>query len=193
VASETFQAVENHQIFKWQLPVFGYPTMRDSPETLARKVSLIMNSNEEIFSKEGTVDKYLGDSVMAVFGAPNSIDNHQEAAVEWAKKTLEKFVEFEKKWSVILNTDLLDIGMAMASGEVITGPIGTKNKFDFTVIGSTVNLASRLEDLNKRYQTRLCICDQTHDVVRVKEGFLDLEEIRVRGFNEDKQVYFFDQ
>ena len=146
--------------------------------------------NEEIFKNEGTVDKYLGDSVMAVFGAPNDMDNYHEVAVRSSLSIIESFSDFKKRWKNKIKAEFLDIGISIASGEVITGPIGSTDKYDYTVIGSAVNLASRLEGLNKRYQTNLCICDQTWEHLRKKDDFNQQNGMEIRGFDEKKTVYF---
>ena len=146
--------------------------------------------NKEIFDSEGTVDKYLGDSVMAVFGAPNDMDNFHEIAVECSKQIIHRFETFKEKWEKEISTEELGIGISIASGEVITGPIGSADKFDYTVIGSPVNLAARLEGLNKRFKTKLCICDNTWDHLRNRQDFSEPENIELRGFENKKTVYF---
>lgn len=151
--------------------------------------------NIPIFSHQGTVDKYLGDSVMAFFGAPIDQKNHEDIAINATLQIIKDFDNLFKSpthpLASILSETKIDIGIALSTGPVISGPIGTDQKLDYTVIGTTVNLASRLEGLNKRFHSRLITCDQTIKKSSKKNLFNLHQKVDVRGIKENKDLYTF--
>lgn len=146
--------------------------------------------SEEIFIHEGIVDKYLGDSVMAIFGAPLDLRDHANAAVNCSQSLLEKFKSFKKNWEAELEGAKVEVGIAIASGEVMTGPIGSKDKFDYTAIGNVVNLASRIEGLNKRYNTQMAISKETFKRINSSKHFKSYGQQKIRGVQDNKEIYF---
>ena len=133
-----------------------------------------------VLEHRGVVDKYIGDAVMAFWGAPVPEKNHAKQAVATAlvmAAELKKLNEENKQkgWPEI------KIGIGINSGEVVVGNMGSEKRFDYTVIGDNVNLASRLEGLNKTYQTSILISESTADEVKNLFTLRELGVTPVKG------------
>jgi adenylate cyclase len=145
-----------------------------------------------VFRHGGTVDKFVGDMVMALFGAPLHDADHAEHAVAAAVEMVRELGELNRTWAAE-GRPQLDIGVGVNSGEMIAGNIGSSSIMSYTVIGDNVNLGSRLESLNKNYGTRIIISDATRArltgaydlralgavVVKGKTRPVDIFEVRV--------------
>ncbi len=141
-----------------------------------------------VFIHEGTLDKLMGDAVMAFFGAPIFFADHPIKACRCALRmvsTLERL----KKENMIKGIEEINIGVGLNTGEVIVGNLGSSQYIDYTVIGDTVNLGARLEKLNKEYQTNIIISEFTYQ--RVKEEFKcrELDLVTVRGKSKPIKIY----
>jgi len=141
-----------------------------------------------IFHFGGTLDKYLGDGLMAVFGAPLTLEQHAACALEMQQeidKLNEKWAEKEEQ--------LFRIGVRINTGEVLVGNVGGHERMDYTVTGKNVNLASKLEGLTKEYGTDIIISGQTWE--KLKESKFndvestDLGEVQVRGLARPVRIY----
>jgi len=113
-----------------------------------------------IIRNEGTVDKYIGDAVMAYWNAPRDCDDYAFKACKAAIQGLQKLSFLQQKWSR-LNKPIFNARVGINTGNVVLGNIGTQEHLNYTVIGDNVNLASRLEGLNKVYNTTIMISDVT--------------------------------
>lgn len=141
-----------------------------------------------ITEHRGTIDKYIGDAIMAMFGAPINYANHAEQACRAALKCVNALdsinAEFEKKqWPKI------DIGIGINSGAMNAGNIGSETIQNYTVIGDSVNLASRLEGLNKQYKTRIIISEFTYAQVKDLFNCRLLDTVQVKGKKEPVKIY----
>ena len=166
------------------------------PESLVALLNEYFEAMTGIILQEGgTLDKYEGDAIMAFFGAPMALQDHAIKACEAALKMRTILQELKQKWK---NAPLLpggepkpeiDFRCGINSGDVIVGNLGSKERFNYTVIGDSVNLASRLEGANKKYGTRIMISEFTHE--QVKDRFItrELDLLRVVGKNEPVKVY----
>ena len=140
---------------------FTTVTERGDPEALVGQLNDYFSRMVEIvFRHQGTVDKFVGDMVMALFGAPLDDPDHAEHAMRAAIDMVRELGELNRGW-VAAGSPQLDIGIGINSGEMIAGNIGSSSIMSYTVIGDNVNLASRLESLNKDYKTRIIISDAT--------------------------------
>jgi adenylate cyclase len=135
---------------------------------------------EVVFHHQGTVDKFVGDMVMALFGAPLEDPRHAEHAVEAALDMIEELQKLNVKWTAE-GRPSLDIGIGINSGPMIAGNIGSDQIMSYTVIGDAVNLGSRLESLNKQYGTRIIISDATRGHVSESYNFRPLGDVVVKG------------
>ena len=133
-----------------------------------------------VFRHQGTVDKFVGDMVMALFGAPLDDPAHAEHAAAAAVEMVRELGELNRKW-VDEGRARLDIGVGINSGEMIAGNIGSSTIMSYTVIGDNVNLGSRLESLNKDYRTRIIISEATRARLSGSYEIRPLGEVLVKG------------
>jgi adenylate cyclase len=133
-----------------------------------------------VFRHHGTVDKFVGDMVMALFGAPLDDDEHAEHAVAAAVDMVTELTELNRKWATEGRAQL-DIGVGVNSGGMIAGNIGSSSIMSYTVIGDNVNLGSRLESLNKEYRTRIIISDATRSLLKSSYEIRPLGDVVVKG------------
>lgn len=143
---------------------------------------------EIVHKNEGVVDKFIGDAIMAIWGAPVTKPNDAENAVFAAlemRAALHKFNHGRGTRS----KPIVRIGMGLNTGEVLAGQIGSNNRLEYTVIGDTVNLASRMEGLNKTFGTDILITQNTYNLVKKKFICHELQKIKVKGKAEAQRVY----
>ena len=141
-----------------------------------------------IFKFGGTVDKYIGDSVMAFFGAPDALENHASQSVKCAQAILGKIAKGMEKWNF---DEPVSCGISIATGTSMVGPIGVKSKTDYTVIGPIVNLASRMEGLNNRYSSKLIISDVTRLELDADAPFEHVGPIAIRGIRDPQIIHIY--
>ena len=113
-----------------------------------------------VFENKGSIDKFVGDAIVAVFGSLVEVENHARNAVQAALGMQQRLVDLNKKWQQEYGIDL-GIGVGINSGEVFLGNIGSPDRMEFTVIGDAVNLAARLEGLTKYYGVGLVVSEFT--------------------------------
>jgi len=141
-----------------------------------------------IFTYEGTLDKYIGDAIMAVFGAPFSTGEDADRSVRTAidmLNALKKFNQQRKKVSL----ETINIGIGINSNEILSGNIGSIKRMDYTVIGDGVNLAARLESVNKIYGTNIIISESTRKGLNGNYTLREIDLIRVKGKTEPVAIY----
>jgi len=137
----------------------------------------------------GTVNKFIGDAIMAVFGAPKSLKNHAESAVQaaiemQARLTAHNFLQAAKE------KPQFDIGIGLHSGTVIIGNIGSETRKEYTVIGDTVNTASRVESLTKEYGATLIVTQNVVDRLESRDFELkNLASVIVKGRSQETHIY----
>lgn len=169
----------------------GFTTLSEDmePEKLVEFLNEYLSEMSDIiFAHDGTVDKYEGDAIMAVFGSPVYMEDHARKCCIAALECQSRLVKLREKW-ISEGKKPLYVRIGINTGEMVAGNMGSNKKFDFTVIGDEVNLASRLEGANKEYGTFIMISQNTYDAVSdiVEARFLDV--IRVKGKNKPVAVY----
>lgn len=135
---------------------------------------------EIVFRHKGTVDKFVGDMVMALYGAPVADPDHAEHAVATAIDMVRELGELNRTWGE-RGMPQLDIGIGINSGDMIAGNIGSSTIMSYTVIGDNVNLGSRLESLNKQYHSRIIISDASRAQLRGAYDLRPLGDVVVKG------------
>ena len=146
--------------------------------------------SDVIIDQHGTIDKYEGDAIMAFFGAPIESDNHAVDACHAAIQM--KRVEVALNERLVRDqrtTRALKTRIGINTGEVIVGNLGTSRRLNYTVMGRAVNLASRLEGINKLYGTHVCISEATYR--RISEEFLvrRMDRVRVQGIDTPVRIF----
>lgn len=135
---------------------------------------------EIVFHHRGTVDKFVGDMVMALFGAPLDDPDHAEHAVEAALDMMQELHKLNVKWNAE-GRPSLDIGVGVNTGPMIAGNIGSDQIMSYTVIGDAVNLGSRLESLNKQYSAHIIISEATRSHLKGTYTLKPLGDVVVKG------------
>ena len=133
-----------------------------------------------IMSKDGTIDKYMGDCIMAFWNAPVNVKGHETKAVESALGMVHRLKE--------LNDELeseglmpIKIGIGINTGEVVVGNMGSDNRFDYSILGDAANLASRLEGQSKGYGVTIILGEETAHAVDKELYCIELDKIAVKG------------
>jgi adenylate cyclase len=139
-----------------------------------------------IFEYNGTLDKFIGDAVMAVWGAPVMLEGHAELAIKAAWAMKKKIEQLQKKWEEE-GKRKIGVGMGINTGDVVVGNMGSNQFADYTVIGDNVNLAARLEENAKAGQ--LIISESTYEEVKDIVEVEKLEPLKVKGKEKHVQVY----
>jgi adenylate cyclase len=142
-----------------------------------------------VFRQGGTLDKYIGDAIMAIYGAPMDLPDHADRACRTALAMMDALARLkDEKWIARGWADI-QIRIGLSSGPMAVGNMGSAVRFDYTAVGDGVNLASRLEGLNKNYGTRILLSDFTRE--RLKSPFVlrEIDLVRVRGRQKPSRVY----
>jgi adenylate cyclase len=170
---------------------------REPEEVVSLLNEYFKEMTDIIFRWDGTLDKFVGDEIMALWGAPLEQPNHAELAMRCALNMSEKLNELQEMWKQ-RGGDTFDVGIGLNSGEVIIGNIGaTGKKMDYTAIGDHVNLAARVEQLTRQYGTRILITENTYAQVEplIKKGSLghfelnELAKVKVKGKEIEVKIF----
>lgn len=164
-----------------------------SEKMTAEEVSMILNEYfaemEPIITKyNGVINKFIGDAVMAIFGEPIQDINHPQNAVKCAYEMLKKVEYLRDKW-LYEGKPKIEIGVGINTGEVFIGNIGTETRMEYTVIGDTVNLASRIESYNKVYKTNLLVSSSTYEYITDIADVIKINEVQIRGKAKKMNIY----
>ena len=160
---------------------FTSVTEKGDPEALVAQLNEYFSRMVTVvFRHAGTVDKFVGDMVMALFGAPLEDEQHAEHAVAAAVDMVRELGDLNARWAAE-GRPQLDIGIGVNSGEMIAGNIGSSSIMSYTVIGDNVNLGARLESLNKDYRTRIIISAATRSLLRGRYDMRPLGDVVVKG------------
>jgi adenylate cyclase len=166
--------------------------MPDTLVTILNRYFSLMS--EAVHENEGVVDKFIGDAIMAYWGMPFNSENKQaQLAAQAALEMFEKLKNFREEMPELLgirrNIPEISIRIGIATGEVVVGNIGSEKTKNFTVIGDTVNLASRLEGANKFYGTQTLITAETVALLHQNIVTREIDTIQVPGKQEAKKVF----
>jgi adenylate cyclase len=141
-----------------------------------------------VFRHRGTVDKFVGDMVMALFGAPLDDRDHAGHALDAALDMIAALESLNARWQA-QGRPLLEIGIGINTGPMIAGNIGSEAIMSYTVIGDAVNLGSRLESLNKEYGTRIIISDAVRQNLTRPYALRPLGEVLVKGKTQPVAIF----
>ena len=171
--------------------VRGFTTISEKlpPEELSRVLNLYLTPMTElVFKNNGTLDKYIGDAIMAFFGAPIKGANHAKDACRCALQNLEKLKELQKQFEE-QGLPHIDIGIGINTGAMSVGNMGSNIVQNYTVMGDSVNLAARLEGINKEYGTRIIISQFTYEEVKDTFTAREVDRVRVKGKLEPVRIF----
>lgn len=159
------------------------------PEEVVEFLNEYMTIMVRIISEhQGIVDKFIGDAIMAVWGVPESKGNDALNAVNATIEMRKALLEFNKGRGSA-KKPIIKIGCGLNTGPVLAGQIGSEDRLDYTVIGDAVNLASRIEALNKPFGTDILISQDTYNVVKEYFDCEPMQKIKVKGKSQPQQIY----
>jgi len=170
----------------------GFTTISEklkSPARIMEFLNFYMDAMVKVIEKNhGTIDKFIGDAVMAYWNAPLKINNHADKAVLTALKQIQMRDTLNKTINKKYGFDI-DYGIGINTGDVLTGEMGSSGRSDYTIIGDAVNLASRLEGLCKPYKVRLIISEFTKNQLNKNYTIQLLDIVQVKGKDEPIKIY----
>jgi len=144
--------------------------------------------HDVVWKFDGTLDKYMGDAIMAVWNAPTDQPNHVEMAA-MAALEMQRQVEANRAEWAFLGMPELRVGMGLHTGVAVAGNVGSRQRIQYTVIGDDVNLASRLQDLTREYDVPILVSAAVYEAIRhLVEGEL-VDTVRVRGRSGEVPIY----
>ncbi len=149
---------------------------------------------DAILKTSGTIDKYIGDSIMAFWGAPTVVPKPATLACEAALAIREETIRINKKWEAEGAEVRFETRLGLNIGDIIVGNVGSDERFNYTVIGDPVNLASRLESSNKLYGTDIMVSHAIVDAMTAEGSqglyaFRLVDRIKVKGKQEVSEIY----
>lgn len=171
--------------------VRGFTTISEKlpPVELAQLLNDYLSPMTDlVFKNKGTLDKYMGDAIMSFFGAPIFYKDHAAHACRCALQSLDKLKELQKEFAA-RNLPMIDIGIGINTGEMSVGNMGSTTVQSYTVMGDSVNLASRLEGINKEYGTRIIISEFTYADIKEQFCCREVDRVRVKGKLEPVKIY----
>jgi adenylate cyclase len=170
-------------------------TFKKDPQGLTALINRFLTPlTNEIINHNGTIDKYMGDCIMAFWNAPLDVEGHElmacDATLEMHKALLE-LNSLRKKEAEELKQPFLElkIGIGVNTGNCVVGNMGSDQRFDYSVLGDAVNLASRLEGQSKGYGVKTVIGPETYEAVKEKYATLQLDKIAVKGKKEAVSIF----
>lgn len=169
----------------------GFTSLSETldPEDLVAVLHEFLNPMSEIIVKHGgTIDKYIGDAIMALFGAPLDQPDHSRRACRTALEMVQRLKALDQDW-LERGRPSLRVGIGINSGLVSVGNMGSSRLFDYTAIGDNVNLASRLEGLNKYYGTEILVSAATAQHLKNGFYFREVDLVRVKGKKHPIAIY----
>ncbi len=173
--------------------IYNFTTISEnkSPTELVEDLNKYFETLVEIvFNNSGLLDKYTGDGIMALFGAPIPRPDHALLACKAAEAHHQYRRELKKKKNLTMVEQLhLKTRTGINSGKLIAGNIGSDRRMDYTAIGDTVNLAARLEGVNKIYETNIIISEYTYEHVKTEFLCRELDSLRVKGRTQPTKIY----
>jgi adenylate cyclase len=160
---------------------------RMTPQELINHLNVYLTAMTDIILEYGgTLDKYIGDAIMAFWGAPLRQDDHALRACKCALRQMERLAELNATWPEPLR---INIGIGLNSGIMTVGNMGSPTRMNYTLAGDNVNLGSRLEGTNKEYGTNIIVSEATYGAVHDQFLFRELDNIRVKGKNKPVGIY----
>ncbi len=180
---------KNMSIFFSDVKGFTSISEQLSPQDLVTLLNeYLTEMSDLIYDTDGVIDKFIGDAIVAFWGAPLPRDDHAEIAVRSALRMQRKLAEMRAVWKEQGRHEIY-MRVGINTGVVVVGNMGSKERMDYTMMGDGVNLAARLEGANKNYSTELMISEFTHE--KVKDQFIlrELDCVRVQGKKEAIRVF----
>lgn len=162
----------------------GFTNMSEkmtAPEVVEMLNDYLTEMTNVVFKHDGTLDKYIGDAVMAYWGAPLAHDDDPKRAVNTGLEMMVELKKLNERWAAEGKNRVVNIGVGVNTGDVVVGNMGSPQRTDFTVIGDHVNMASRLEGLTKEYGAPVLVTEPTYDAIKDSIPCRTVDIVRVKG------------
>ncbi len=169
----------------------GFTTLSErlEPEQVAEMLrEYLTEMTEIVFKHGGTVDKYIGDCVMALYNVPFPDPDHAAKAVRTGLEFQEKTLEVSKRWEEKLGVRIRN-GVGINTGEAVVGTLGSRQRLEYTAIGDTINLGARLESITKDYHVGIIISEDTHKLLKGEFMTRELGEVLVKGKSQPVKIF----
>ena len=162
---------------------------KSNPAELTKVINRFLTPMTDIIMKNnGTIDKYMGDCIMAFWNAPIDTPKHKELAITSALEMIDK-LKYLNNMNGFGDNNVINIGIGINTGKCIVGNMGSQQRFDYSVIGDSVNLASRLEGVSKNYDATLVVGEDTYKDISTLYNFKKLDEVTVKGKSNKVTIY----
>lgn len=164
-----------------------------TPQELMQQLNEYLEEmSEAIMQKQGLVDKYIGDAVMAFWGAPLVNEQHAEQACESVLLMMKALRGLNERWAAE-GRPAFAIGVGISTGDVVVGNMGSKRRFNYSIIGDEVNFAARIEGLTKQYGVQCLIGESTFKAIKNLTHLhtRELDDVMVKGKKEPRRIYEF--
>ena len=159
------------------------------PENVVKLLNHYLEGMTRIITKYGgTIDEFIGDAILVVFGAPVALDKAEARAVACAIEMLNSMPEVNR-WNVAQGLPTVEMGIGIHSGEALTGNVGSNKRKEYTVIGDVINVASRIEQLNKQFQTEILVSDEVRAALGNPATLIEKGEVAVKGRERPVRVF----
>ena len=136
----------------------------------------------------GVLNKFVGDAMLVIFGEPKKTDTHALDAVQCGIRMLRKVKCLQEKW-LEEGKPKIEIGIGISTGEAFVGNVGSKNRLEYTVLGDTVNTASRIENYNKVYKTNFLVSESTYEKVKSSVDAITIKNVAIKGKTNKINLY----
>lgn len=169
----------------------GFTSLAESmkPKELTEHMALYFQEMLAILKEESaTVDKFIGDSIVAFWGAPTPNPNHAKAACRTALKMRDRLHQLNEQWAKE-GKPVLHTRFGLATGPVLVGNVGSAERLNYTVLGDTVNLASRLEGTNKTYNTEILACKPVKEATGKEFTWKFIDSVKVKGKSKSVELF----
>jgi len=162
---------------------------KSNPAELTKVINRFLTPMTDIIMRNsGTIDKYMGDCIMAFWNAPIDTPKHKELAITSALEMIDK-LKYLNNMNGFGDNNVINIGIGINTGKCIVGNMGSQQRFDYSVIGDSVNLASRLEGVSKNYDATLVVGEDTYKDISTLYNFKKLDEVTVKGKSNKVTIY----
>jgi adenylate cyclase len=169
----------------------GFTPMSErlEPEVVAELLGeYLTDLTAVVFKHGGTVDKYVGDCIMALYNVPFEHPEHAQQAVRTANEIQEHTRALSERWKARTGVDLVN-GVGICTGEAIVGTLGSRQRLEYTAIGDTVNLAARLETLTKEFEAPIIISEATYALLNDEFSVRPLGTVTIKGKEKPAKIY----
>ena len=181
---------ENREMTVFFSDVRGFTTISEGlePQELCDLINEILTPvTHAIHYHKGTIDKYIGDAIMAFWGAPLHMEQHATAAVRAGLAVIQTLPIINERFK-LKNWPEIDLGIGINTGPMVVGNMGSQFRIAYTVMGDTVNLGSRLEGLTKQYGVKMIVSESTK-AAAPEFAYRELDRVRVKGKNKPIKIY----